>query len=111
MLSCCHVVRYIVSTRIRTGRSVEGFPFNPNMTEDQYLALEKKATAAFDKMPDRLEGDYFPLTGERSEVTSHSQYNQWLPGKWPLLGTKAGYSDKRISSGPKSHKIKLTNEQ
>ena len=70
MLSCCHVVRYIVSTRIRTGRSVEGFPFNPNMTEDQYLALEKKATAAFEKMPDRLAGDYFPLTGEGT-----SQYN------------------------------------
>ena len=55
---------------VRTGRSVEGFPFNPNMTEDQYLALEKKATAAFEKMPDRLEGDYFPLTGEGT-----SQYN------------------------------------
>ena len=67
------IVRYIVSTRIRTGRSVEGFPFNPNMTEDQYLALEKKATAAFEKMPDRLAGDYFPLTGGRWEVTL--QYN------------------------------------
>ena len=55
--------RYVVSTRIRTGRSVEGFPFNPNMTEDQYKQLEEKAKEAFEKMPEKLSGDYYPLTG------------------------------------------------
>ena len=52
-----------MSTRIRTGRSVEGFPFNPNMTEDQYKQLEEKAKEAFEKMPEKLSGDYYPLTG------------------------------------------------
>ena len=32
--------QYVVSTRIRCGRSVQGFPFNPNMTEAQYSELE-----------------------------------------------------------------------
>ena len=33
-------MKYVVSTRIRCGRSVQGLPFNPNMTEDQYGELE-----------------------------------------------------------------------
>ena len=53
-----------MSTRIRTGRSIEGFPFNPNMTEEQYKQMEEKAKLAFDKMPEDLAGDYFPLTGD-----------------------------------------------
>jgi len=60
--------KYVVSTRIRTGRSVEGFPFNPNMTEDQYKQLEEKAKEAFEKMPEKLSGDYYPLTGMTKEV-------------------------------------------
>ena len=63
--------RYVVSTRIRTGRSIEGFPFNPNMTEAQYLAMEEKAKAAFDKMPDRLAGNYFPLKGVCIGLSPH----------------------------------------
>lgn len=55
--------RYVVSTRIRTGRSIVGFPFNPNMTEEQYEKMEVMAKEAFDKMPDDLAGDYYPLTG------------------------------------------------
>ena len=33
--------QFVVSTRIRCGRSVQGFPFNPNMTEQQYSQLER----------------------------------------------------------------------
>ena len=32
--------KYVVSTRIRCGRSVQSYPFNPNMTEQQYIELE-----------------------------------------------------------------------
>ena len=55
--------RYIVSTRIRTGRSIEGLPFNPNMTEEQYKQMEERAKMAVKKMPENLQGEYFPLTG------------------------------------------------
>ena len=52
-----------MSTRIRTGRSIDGYPFNPNMTEAQYKEMETKAKEAFDKMPDNLTGTYYPLKG------------------------------------------------
>ena len=32
--------KYVVSTRIRCGRSVQGLAFNPNMSEEQYGELE-----------------------------------------------------------------------
>merc|ERR1719516_575833 len=38
------------------------------MTEEQYKQMEEKAKAAFDKMPEKLAGDYFPLTGMTKEV-------------------------------------------
>jgi len=55
--------KYIASTRIRTGRSIDGFPFNPNMSEEQYKNMEEKAKEAFEKFPDSHAGTYFPLTG------------------------------------------------
>lgn len=33
--------KYIVSTRVRCARSVQGYPLNPTMTEDHYRNLEK----------------------------------------------------------------------
>ena len=33
------------------------------MTEEQYKQMEEKAKMAFEKMPDNLQGEYFPLTG------------------------------------------------
>ena len=41
------------------------------MTEAQYLAMEEKAKAAFDKMPDRLAGNYFPLKGASIGLSPH----------------------------------------
>lgn len=33
---------YVVSTRVRCGRSVDGYPFNPCLTEAQYKEMEKR---------------------------------------------------------------------
>lgn len=60
--------RFVVSTRIRCGRSVDGFPFNPNMQEDQYKDMEAKVSAALQKLPEGLQGTYFPLTGMEKET-------------------------------------------
>lgn len=60
--------KYIVSTRIRTGRSVEGLPFNPNMNETQYRELEDRAKEAFTKLPESHAGTYYPLAGMTDEV-------------------------------------------
>lgn len=36
---------YIISTRVRCGRSIQGYPFNPCMTEPQYLGVEAEVTS------------------------------------------------------------------
>jgi len=51
------------STRIRVGRSVEGFGLSPGITRDQRLGLEVLMKSAFSKLAGDLAGKYFPLLG------------------------------------------------
>uniref|UniRef100_A0A914XLF5 arginine kinase n=1 Tax=Plectus sambesii TaxID=2011161 RepID=A0A914XLF5_9BILA len=56
--------KYILSTRIRCGRSLAGYPFNPLLTEDDYLIMEQKVKTALDMVQDKeLKGVYYPLAG------------------------------------------------
>jgi len=56
--------KYILSTRIRCGRSLKGYPFNPLLREDDYLIMENKVKTALQTMPDKeLQGTYYPLLG------------------------------------------------
>ncbi|EYB91576.1 hypothetical protein Y032_0204g1881 [Ancylostoma ceylanicum] len=56
--------KYIKSTRIRCGRSLAGYPFNPCLTQDNYLEMEGKLKKAFDAFTDKeLKGKYYPLDG------------------------------------------------
>lgn len=36
---------FVVSTRVRCGRSLEGYPFNPCLTEEQYKEMEQKVSS------------------------------------------------------------------
>jgi protein-arginine kinase len=61
--------KYIVSTRIRCGRSLQGYPFNPCLTEENYKEMESKVKKIFDEITDEeLKGAYHPLTGMTKEV-------------------------------------------
>lgn len=61
--------KYINSTRIRCGRSLEGYPFNPCLTEANYLEMEGKVKKIFDNITDpELAGTYYPLKGMTKEV-------------------------------------------
>ncbi|EFO82749.1 hypothetical protein GCK72_024733 [Caenorhabditis remanei] len=61
--------KYINSTRIRCGRSLQGYPFNPCLTEANYLEMESKVKGIFDNITDpELAGKYFPLDGMTKEV-------------------------------------------
>lgn len=61
--------KYIVSTRIRCGRSLQGYPFNPCLTEANYKEMEGKVKKIFDEITDdELKGSYYPLTGMTKEV-------------------------------------------
>lgn len=54
---------YIVSTRVRCGRSLQGYPFNPCLTEAQYKEMEQKVSGVLSTLQGELKGTYYPLTG------------------------------------------------
>ena len=56
------------STRIRVGRSINGFGLSPGITKDQRLGVENLMKKAFANLSGDLAGTYFPLTGMGEEV-------------------------------------------
>jgi len=54
---------YVVSTRVRCGRSMEGYPFNPCLTEAQYKEMETKVASTLSGLEGELKGKFYPLTG------------------------------------------------
>lgn len=59
---------FIISTRVRCGRSLQGYPFNPCLTKEQYEEMEKKVSSTLSSLTDELKGTYYPLTGMTKEV-------------------------------------------
>merc|ERR1711931_599642 len=51
------------STRIRVGRSIDGFGLSPGITKEQRLGVEDLMKKAFANLTGDLGGTYFPLTG------------------------------------------------
>merc|ERR1712119_50453 len=56
------------STRIRVGRSIDGFGLSPGITKDQRLGVENPMKKAFSNLTGDLAGTYFPLTGMNEQV-------------------------------------------
>jgi protein-arginine kinase len=71
--------KYIQSTRIRCGRSLAGYPFNPCLTEENYKEMEGKIKKIFDELNDpELQGTYYPLTGMTKEVQTQLIQDHFL---------------------------------
>merc|ERR1712123_515608 len=51
------------STRIRVGRSIDGFGLSPGITKQQRIDVEKLMSSALSKLTGDLAGKYYPLTG------------------------------------------------
>jgi creatine kinase len=68
--SCCQFLQgeYIISTRVRCGRSLQGYPFNPCLTEAQYKEMEEKVSSTLSGLEGELKGQFYPLTGMTKEV-------------------------------------------
>merc|ERR1711966_641988 len=58
--------KYVLTTRVRTGRSVRGFKLPPVISFEDRRKLEAVCVKALLNMKDDLKGDYFPLHGSRS---------------------------------------------
>jgi len=71
--------KFIISTRVRCGRSLQGYPFNPCLTEENYKEMEAKIKKVFDSINDpELQGTYFPLTGMSKEVQTQLIQDHFL---------------------------------
>jgi len=53
----------VKSTRIRVGRSIDGFGLSPGITKEQRLEVETLMKSAFAKLTGELAGKYYPLLG------------------------------------------------
>merc|ERR1712203_677138 len=56
------------STRIRVGRSIDGFGLSPGITKEQRLGVENLMKKAFANLTGDLAGTYYPLTGMNEQV-------------------------------------------
>merc|ERR1711884_696376 len=56
------------STRIRVGRSIDGFGLSPGITKEQRLGVENLMKKAFANLTGDLAGTYYPLTGMEEKV-------------------------------------------
>merc|ERR1711871_367428 len=57
---------YVLTTRVRTGRSIRGFKLPPTISFEDRRKLEAVAVKGLLNMKGDLAGDYFPLHGSRS---------------------------------------------
>ncbi|CBH14250.1 arginine kinase [Trypanosoma brucei gambiense DAL972] len=60
--------KYVISTRVRCGRSLAGYPFNPCLTKEQYEEMESRVREQLSTMTDDLQGTYYPLSGMTKET-------------------------------------------
>ena len=58
----------IVSTRIRVGRNLEGYPLAPGITKEQRQEVMKKVVSACETFTDDLAGTFYPLEGMEKET-------------------------------------------
>lgn len=58
--------KYVLTTRVRTGRSIRGFRLPPCIGFEERRKLEALAVKGLLNMKGDLKGDYFPLHGSRS---------------------------------------------
>ena len=56
------------STRVRVGRSIDGFGLSPGITKEQRTGVESLMKSALAKLTGDLAGTYYPLTGMDEKV-------------------------------------------
>lgn len=60
--------KMIISTRIRVGRNLEGYPLGPGVTREQRNEIMEKVVKALETFEGDLKGTFYPLNGMSKEV-------------------------------------------
>ena len=55
--------KMILSSRIRVGRNLDGYPLGPGITKEQRLEVMGKVKEAADTFEGDLKGTFYPLEG------------------------------------------------
>lgn len=58
--------KYVISTRVRTGRSLRGLRLPPSCTQAERRKVQEIMTKALATLDGELKGDYYPLAGNTS---------------------------------------------
>ncbi|XP_023161240.1 arginine kinase-like [Drosophila hydei] len=70
--------KYVVSTRVRCARSIQDFPFNPCLSEEDYRNLECMISKVLLTFCHEHSGKYLPLKGMDKEVQKKLIDNHYL---------------------------------
>jgi creatine kinase len=57
---------YVISTRVRSGRSISGIPLPPSNNKAERRKVEQVVSKALMNLGGELKGDYYPLAGSQS---------------------------------------------
>jgi creatine kinase len=57
---------YVISTRVRSGRSIAGIPLPPSCNKAERRKVEQVVTQCLRNLTGELKGDYYPLAGSSS---------------------------------------------
>merc|ERR1719507_2805184 len=58
--------KYVISTRVRTGRSIRGIRLPPSCSKEERREIERILSTALKGLTGELKGDYYPLAGSYS---------------------------------------------
>ncbi|VDP70656.1 unnamed protein product [Echinostoma caproni] len=92
--------QFIVSTRVRVGRSVEDYLFPTIMGKDDRLTLESKISSALKSLTGEHAGTYYPLANMSEETRKQLVEDHFLfKNDDPVLRDAGGYRDWPIGRG------------
>lgn len=91
---------FIVSTRVRVGRSHQGFPFPPGANEQKRREMEAKTIEALEQLEGELQGKYFSLEKMSKEEEKQLVEDHFLfKDDDKCLRSACGYNDWPIGRG------------
>ncbi|OWF45839.1 Arginine kinase [Mizuhopecten yessoensis] len=86
--------QFIVSTRVRVGRSHKSFGFPPTCNKEDRIKMEEMCKAALDSLEGEHKGTYFPLVGMSDDVKQQLTADHFLfNDKDRFLKAAGGYDD------------------
>ncbi|KAM7294367.1 arginine kinase Pro c 2.0101-like [Ixodes scapularis] len=98
--------QFVISTGVRCGRSLQGYPFSPCLTEAQYREMEEKVSSTLRMLEGELKVTNYPLTGinktQQQLIDDHfffKEADRFLQAAIAAIKTKRSLPPKRGGGG------------